>query len=71
MERGHVHACHAGALVHALEGWEFNEVGPGGYCSPRNSPHPEPLISLVGNAPYDAASNICQALQHGGCDRSH
>ena len=27
MERGHVHACHAGALVHALEGWEYNEVG--------------------------------------------
>lgn len=27
MERGHVHACHAGALVHALEDWSFNEVG--------------------------------------------
>jgi NAD(P)-dependent dehydrogenase (short-subunit alcohol dehydrogenase family) len=27
MERGHVHACHAGALVHALEGWKHNEVG--------------------------------------------
>ena len=27
MERGHVHACHAGALVHALEGWTYNEVG--------------------------------------------
>jgi predicted amino acid dehydrogenase len=22
-----VHACHAGALVHALEGWKHNEVG--------------------------------------------
>jgi hypothetical protein len=27
MERGHVHACHAGALVHALEGWDHHEVG--------------------------------------------
>jgi hypothetical protein len=27
MERGHVHACHAGALVHALEEWTHNEVG--------------------------------------------
>jgi hypothetical protein len=27
MERGVVHACHAGAIVHALEGWDFNEVG--------------------------------------------
>jgi len=27
MQRGHVHACHAGALVHALEGWDFHEVG--------------------------------------------
>jgi len=27
MERGHVHACHAGALVHALEEWTENEVG--------------------------------------------
>ncbi len=27
MERGHVHACHAGALVHALEEWKHNEVG--------------------------------------------
>eukprot|EP00191_Tetraselmis_sp_GSL018_P009540 CAMPEP_0177603400 /NCGR_PEP_ID=MMETSP0419_2-20121207/15488_1 /TAXON_ID=582737 /ORGANISM="Tetraselmis sp., Strain GSL018" /LENGTH=590 /DNA_ID=CAMNT_0019097161 /DNA_START=152 /DNA_END=1924 /DNA_ORIENTATION=+ len=27
MERGCVHACHAGALVHALEGWEHHEVG--------------------------------------------
>ena len=27
MERGCVHACHAGAVVHALEGWDFHEVG--------------------------------------------
>lgn len=27
MERGVVHACHAGGVVHALEGWEHNEVG--------------------------------------------
>lgn len=27
MDRGCVHACHAGALVHALEGWEHHEVG--------------------------------------------
>jgi len=27
MERGCVHACHAGALVHGLEGWDFHEVG--------------------------------------------
>ncbi|XP_024387740.1 very-long-chain aldehyde decarbonylase GL1-1 [Physcomitrium patens] len=27
MPRGVVHACHAGGLVHALEGWEFHEVG--------------------------------------------
>lgn len=27
MERGCVHACHAGAVVHALEGWNFHEVG--------------------------------------------
>ena len=27
MERGCVHACHAGAIVHALEGWGFHEVG--------------------------------------------
>ncbi|CAJ1967416.1 unnamed protein product [Cylindrotheca closterium] len=27
MERGCVHACHAGAIVHALEGWDFHEVG--------------------------------------------
>lgn len=27
MPRNCVHACHAGALVHALEGWEHNEVG--------------------------------------------
>ena len=27
MERGAVHACHAGAVVHALEGWDFHEVG--------------------------------------------
>jgi hypothetical protein len=26
MERGCVHACHAGALVHGLEGWDFHEV---------------------------------------------
>mmetsp|Transcript_28759 Transcript_28759/g.72893 ORF Transcript_28759/g.72893 Transcript_28759/m.72893 type:complete len:697 (-) Transcript_28759:4-2094(-) len=28
MGRSEVHACHAGALVHALEGWEHHEVGP-------------------------------------------
>eukprot|EP00897_Mesotaenium_endlicherianum_P008982 jgi/Mesen1/8111/ME000435S07281 len=27
MERGCAHACHAGGLVHALEGWEHHEVG--------------------------------------------
>ncbi|KAG0623686.1 hypothetical protein M758_3G193600 [Ceratodon purpureus] len=27
MERGAVHACHAGGLVHALEGWRHHEVG--------------------------------------------
>ena len=27
MERRAVHACHAGALVHLLEGWAFHEVG--------------------------------------------
>jgi hypothetical protein len=27
MERGVVHACHAGAIVHTLEGWDFHEVG--------------------------------------------
>lgn len=27
MPRGVVHACHAGGLVHALEGWEHHEVG--------------------------------------------
>ena len=27
MERGCVHACHAGALVHALENWQYHEVG--------------------------------------------
>jgi sterol desaturase/sphingolipid hydroxylase (fatty acid hydroxylase superfamily) len=27
MERGCVHACHAGAVIHALEGWDFHEVG--------------------------------------------
>eukprot|EP00270_Netrium_digitus_P010014 TRINITY_DN3078_c0_g1_i2.p1 TRINITY_DN3078_c0_g1~~TRINITY_DN3078_c0_g1_i2.p1 ORF type:complete len:640 (-),score=124.51 TRINITY_DN3078_c0_g1_i2:272-2047(-) len=27
MERGCVHACHAGGLVHALEGWQHHEVG--------------------------------------------
>mmetsp|Transcript_32149 Transcript_32149/g.91202 ORF Transcript_32149/g.91202 Transcript_32149/m.91202 type:complete len:623 (-) Transcript_32149:250-2118(-) len=27
MERNCVHACHAGALVHALEGWDHHEVG--------------------------------------------
>lgn len=27
MERGCVHACHAGALIHALEGWQHHEVG--------------------------------------------
>lgn len=27
MERNCVHACHAGAVVHALEGWDYHEVG--------------------------------------------
>ena len=26
MARRNVHACHAGALVHALEGWTHHEV---------------------------------------------
>lgn len=28
MPRHVVHACHAGGLIHALEGWEHHEVGP-------------------------------------------
>jgi predicted amino acid dehydrogenase len=27
MPRRAVHACHAGGLVHALEGWKHHEVG--------------------------------------------
>ena len=27
MERGVVHACHAGGVVHCLEGWGHHEVG--------------------------------------------
>jgi len=27
MERGVVHACHAGGVVHSLEGWDHHEVG--------------------------------------------
>lgn len=27
MQRGAVHACHAGGLVHTLEGWTHHEVG--------------------------------------------
>jgi WAX2 C-terminal domain/Fatty acid hydroxylase superfamily len=27
MQRNCVHACHAGAVVHALEGWDYHEVG--------------------------------------------
>ncbi|VVB16366.1 unnamed protein product [Arabis nemorensis] len=27
MERGVVHACHAGGVVHMLEGWQHHEVG--------------------------------------------
>lgn len=27
MERYAVHACHAGGLIHALEGWTHHEVG--------------------------------------------
>ena len=27
MDRGVVHACHAGGLVHMLWGWEHHEVG--------------------------------------------
>lgn len=28
MERGVVQACHAGGVVHALQGWSHHEVGP-------------------------------------------
>lgn len=28
MDRGVVHACHAGGVVHCLEGWTHHEVGP-------------------------------------------
>ncbi|KAK4757717.1 hypothetical protein SAY87_019018 [Trapa incisa] len=28
MDRGVVHACHAGGVVHLLEGWTHHEVGP-------------------------------------------
>ncbi|XP_020091196.1 protein ECERIFERUM 3-like [Ananas comosus] len=28
LERGVVHACHAGGVVHLLEGWTHHEVGP-------------------------------------------
>jgi predicted amino acid dehydrogenase len=27
MDRGEVHACHAGGVVHLLEGWAHHEVG--------------------------------------------
>jgi predicted amino acid dehydrogenase len=27
MDRGVVHACHAGGIVHMLEGWTHHEVG--------------------------------------------
>lgn len=27
LERGAVHACHAGGVVHLLEGWSHHEVG--------------------------------------------
>lgn len=27
MDRGVVHACHAGGVVHLLEGWTHHEVG--------------------------------------------
>lgn len=27
MKRGNVHACHAGAIVHGLEGWDHHEAG--------------------------------------------
>lgn len=27
MERGVVHACHAGGVVHSLEAWTHHEVG--------------------------------------------
>lgn len=27
MDRGVVHACHAGGVVHSLEGWTHHEVG--------------------------------------------
>lgn len=27
MDRGVVHACHAGGVVHSLEGWSHHEVG--------------------------------------------
>ena len=26
LERGQVYACHAGAIVHELEGWDWHEV---------------------------------------------
>ncbi|KAL6978152.1 Very-long-chain aldehyde decarbonylase GL1-2 [Sarracenia purpurea var. burkii] len=27
LQRGEVHACHAGGVVHFLEGWSHHEVG--------------------------------------------
>ncbi|CAI6012951.1 unnamed protein product [Closterium sp. NIES-65] len=27
LPRGHIYACHAGGLVHLLEGWDYHEVG--------------------------------------------
>uniref|UniRef100_A0A7C9AD34 Very-long-chain aldehyde decarbonylase CER1-like C-terminal domain-containing protein n=1 Tax=Opuntia streptacantha TaxID=393608 RepID=A0A7C9AD34_OPUST len=27
MDRGVIHACHAGGVVHSLEGWTHHEVG--------------------------------------------
>ncbi len=28
LPRGVVHACHAGGMVHTLEGWTHHELGP-------------------------------------------
>ena len=28
LERGAVHACHAGGLLHVMEGWTHHEMGP-------------------------------------------
>lgn len=28
LDRGVVHACHAGGLLHTMEGWTHHEMGP-------------------------------------------